>query len=100
MRRVVANEFEGARVVAGDEFEARILSDRVGEIDEHAVTNRRDRSLGERGRDGLCDVEAGHARLKGALRAVGKGDVNHRYSSCSLADTNRRKRRSGGYKRG
>ncbi len=80
MRRVVADELEGPRIVAGDEFERRVLFDRVGEIDELAVANRRDRALGERGRNGLGDVETGNAGLKGALCAVGKGDVNHQGS--------------------
>ena len=93
MRRVVADELERARIVAGDEFEARVGLDRVGEIDEFAVAHRCDRALGERGRNRFGDVEAGNGRLVGALGAVGKGDVNHQNSSCSLADTNRRKPR-------
>ena len=75
MRRVVTDQFERARIVAGDEFEARVLPDRVGEVDEFAVADRRDRALGERGGDRPGDVEAGDAGLVGAPRAVGKGDV-------------------------
>ena len=67
MRRVVADELERARIVAGDEFERRVRVDRVGEIDELAVADRRDRALGERGRNGFGDVEAGDAGLEGAL---------------------------------
>ena len=77
MRRVVADEFERARIVAGDELEARVGLDRVGEIDERAVADHRDRALGERGGDRLGDVEAGDAGLVGAPRAVGKSHVNH-----------------------
>ena len=93
VRRVVSNESKRPRVVTRDEFEGRILRDRIGEIDDFAVAHRGDRALGKRGRDGFGDVEAGDAGLKGAHRAVGKGDVYHQNSLCSLADTNRRKRR-------
>ena len=82
MRRVVADKLEGARIVAADELEARVPFNRVGEVDERAVAHRRDRAFGERRRDGFGDLEAGDARLKGALRAVRKGDVNH---GCSRA---------------
>src|SRR5271166_2530513 len=77
MRRVVADERKRPRVVAADEFEARVLFDWVGEIDEHAIADRGDGAFGERGRNGFGDVEAGEAGLIGALGAVGKGDVDH-----------------------
>ena len=72
---------------------AEIPIDRVGEIDNFTVSNRGDRALGEGRRNGFGDVEARDAGLIGALGAVGKGDVNHRGSEGSLADTNRRKHR-------
>src|SRR5271165_489701 len=99
MRRVVTDELQRPRVVARDEFEGRVRLNRIGEVDEVAVAHGSDRALGERGRDRFGDVEAGDARLIGALRAVGKGHVDHQGSLCSLADTNRRKRRTAGYKR-
>ena len=77
MRGVVADEFERPRVVAGDEFERSVLLDRVGEIDHDSIDDGRDRALGEGGRDGFCDVEAGNAGLIGALRAIGESDVDH-----------------------
>src|SRR5271157_1102500 len=100
MRRVVTDELQRPRVVARDEFEGRVRLNRIGEVDEVAVAHGSDRALGERGRDGFGDVEAGNARLIGALRAVGKGHVYHQDSLCSLADTNRRKRRTAAYRRG
>ena len=67
MRGVVADQFERAGIVAGDELERRVLIDRVGKIDEFAVADRGHRALGERGRDGFGDVEARNAGLVGAL---------------------------------
>ncbi len=77
MGSVVADELERSRIVAGDELERRVPFDRIGEIDEFAVTDGRNRALGERGGDRFGDVEAGDAGLVGALRAVGKGHVDH-----------------------
>ena len=77
VRGIVADERKGARVVAGNEFELRVFVDRVGEIDKLAVADRGDGALRQRGGDGFGDVEAGNARFKGALGAVGEGDVYH-----------------------
>ena len=92
MRRIVTDQREGPWIVAGDELERRVLIDRVGKINKLAVANGGHRALGERGRNGLGDVEARNAWLVGALSAVGEGDANHKSSSSSLADTSRRKR--------
>ncbi len=48
MRRVVADQFECARVFAGQELDLGVLFDGVGEIADCAVERHRDRALGER----------------------------------------------------
>ena len=82
MRGVVPDQFERARVLAGDELDLGVLLDRVGEVGDHAVERHRDRALGERGRNALGDVEAGDAVGEFAARAVGKGQGDHRSDSC------------------
>ena len=91
MRGVVADQFERAGIVARYELERSVAVDRIGEIGKLAVADHRDSALGERGRNGFGDFEAGDAGLIGALSAIGKRDVDHRGSLSSLADTNRRK---------
>ena len=91
VRRIVADQLERAGIVARDELERCVSIDGVGKIDKLAVANGRHGALGKRGGNGFGDVEARNAGLIGALRAVGKGDVNHHGSKGSLADTNRRK---------
>ena len=61
MRGVVPDQFQRARVFAGEEFDLGVFVDRVGEIGDRAVERHRDRALGERGRDALGDVETGDA---------------------------------------
>ena len=61
MRGVMANEFQRARVVAGEEFDFGVVVDRVGQIGEPAVERHRHRAFGERRRNALGDVEAGDA---------------------------------------
>ncbi len=77
MRGIVANKFERARVVAGEELDFGVVVDRIGKIGELAVERHRHRALGKRRRNALGDVEAG-----GVLRilptcAVGKGQGDH-----------------------
>ena len=74
MGGVVPDQFQRARIVAGDEFDLRITLDRVGEIGELAVERHRDRALGERGRDALGDIEAGGVFRELAPGAVGEGE--------------------------
>ena len=62
MRGVVADQLQRARIVAAEELDLRISVDRVCEIGDHAVERHRDGALGERGRNGLGDLEAGYAR--------------------------------------
>ena len=108
MRGVVADQFERARVLAGDELDLRVLLDRVGEVGELAVERHRDRALGERGRDALRDVETGDAwrdirgarrrgrsgrccwRKRARLRAPAGSAMGH--SCCSLPRTSVGKR--------
>ena len=92
MRRVVADQLERARVVAVDELDLGVGVDLFGEIGQDAVARHRDAALGQRWRNRFGDVEAGKARLEGAARAIGKGNLDHNRSYGSLADTNRRKR--------
>ena len=89
MGAVVPDQLERARVVAGQELDARIPLDRVAEIDDGAVDRHRDRALQQRGGNAARDRLAGDSGRKLALGAVGKcqGD-RHRSRSCSLGDTN------------
>ena len=74
MRGVVADQFERAGVVAVDEFDARILLDRIDQVAQFAIERHRDRPLGQRWRNALDDIEAGGALREAAVRAVRKGD--------------------------
>ena len=74
VRGVMPDQLQRARVVAVDEFDLRVVRDRIGEIGDHAVERHRDRALGERGRDALGDIEAGDVLGEFALGAVGEGE--------------------------
>ena len=74
MRGVMPDQFQRARIVAGDEFDFRVVLDRIGEIGDHAVERHRHRALGERRRDALGDIEAGDVFGEFALGAVGEGE--------------------------
>ena len=91
VRRVVADQFERAGIVARDELERSVAVDRISEVGKLAIADHRHSALGKRRRNGFGDFEAGDAGLIGALSAIGKSDVDHRGSLSSLADTNRRK---------
>ncbi len=77
MRGVVPNELQRARVLARKKFDPSVALDRVIEVGERAVERHRDRTLDERGRDALGDVEAGGAVREVPTRAVGKGQRDH-----------------------
>ena len=91
MRRIVADQFERARIIARYELERSVAIDRISEVGKLAIADHRHGALGKRRRNGFGDFEAGDAGLIGALSAIGKSDVDHRGSSSSVADTNRRK---------
>ena len=74
MGGVVPDQFQRARIVAGDEFDFGVVLDRIGEVGEHAIERHRHRALGERGRDALGDLEAGDVFGKFARGAVGEGE--------------------------
>ena len=71
---VVPDQFQCARVVAADELDPGVLTDRIGEIGHHAVERHCHRTLGERRRDALGDFEACGVSGELARRAVGKGE--------------------------
>ena len=77
MRGVVADEFERARVVAGEELDLGVMLDRIGQIGDLAVERHGDRALGERRRNAFGDVEAGGVLRIVPTRAVGKGQRDH-----------------------
>ena len=77
VRGVVANEFQRARVVAGQKFDLGVVLDRIGKVGELAVQRHGDRALGERRRNALGDVEAGGVWRIFPTRAVGKGHGDH-----------------------
>ena len=74
MRGVMPDQFQRARIVAVDQFDLRIVRDRIVEIGDHAVQRHRHRALGQRRRDALGDVETGDVLGIFALRAVGEGE--------------------------
>ena len=74
VRRVMPDQLQRAGVVAGDEFDFGVLLDRVAEVGDHAIQRHRHRALGQRRRDALGNVEAGHALGEFARRAIGEGD--------------------------
>ena len=53
---VVADQRQGARVVAGKELDPRVGVDRVGEVDHDPVARDRHGALGERRGDGFRDL--------------------------------------------
>ncbi len=61
MGGVVADEFERARVVTGDDLDAGVGLDRVAEIGKLAVQSHRHRLLGERLGNAFGDLAAGNA---------------------------------------
>ena len=77
VRGIVADKFQRARVVAGEEFDFGIVLDRIGKIGELAVERHRHRALGKRRRNALGDVEAGGVLRIFPTRAVGKGQGDH-----------------------
>ncbi len=76
MRAVVPDQFQRARILAGDEFDLRIALDGVVEVAERAVQRHRHGTLGERWRDALGDFETGDAFGEFAFGAVGEGEVD------------------------
>ena len=80
VRRVVADQFERARVLAADELEGGIGVDRIGKVAEHPVAHHRHGALEERGGDRPGDVGAGQAGLERARGAVRKRHGNHGFA--------------------
>ena len=86
VRGVMADQFERARIFAGQKFDLGVMLDRIGEIGDLAVERHGHRALGERRRNALGDVEAGGVVWIVPTRAVGKGHSDHFiHSCCSLA---------------
>ena len=73
----MADQLERLGALAGDELDAGIAGNGIGEIDDDAVELGSDGFLGERRRDGLGYVEAGDAGVVGALGAIGEGQDRH-----------------------
>ena len=76
VRGVMPDQLQRAGVVAGDEFDLRVLVDRVAKVSHHAIQRHRHRALGQRRRDALGNVEAGNAFGEFAPGAVGEGDAD------------------------
>ena len=77
VRGIVADEFERARIVAGQELDFRIMLDRIGKVGKRAVERHRHRALGERRRNAFGDIEAGGVGRVFPTRAVRKGHGDH-----------------------
>ncbi len=95
MRAIVTDQFERARVVAGDEFDLGVALDLVGQVCERAVERHRDRALGKRRRDAFRDLETGGAGGVLTARAVRKSQRDH-VALHSLLPTNAGKRSDSG----
>ena len=80
---VMPDQFQRARVVAVDEFDFGVGVDRIGEVDDLAVERHRDGAFGQRGRDALGDIKAGDVVRIVPTRAIGKGQRDHVFFSCS-----------------
>ena len=79
MRRVVADQLERAGIVAGDDLDAGIALDRIGEIGEVAVEGDRHRLFGERFGNAFGDRASCHAGIELANGIVGKRQFDHRH---------------------
>ena len=77
MRRIVADQFERARIVSGEEFDLGVMLDRIGQIGNLAVQRHGDGALGERGRNALGDIEAGGVGGIVPAGPVGEGQCDH-----------------------
>ena len=77
VRGIVADQFQRARIVAGQELDLGVVLDRVGKIGKPAVKRHRHRALGERRRNAFGDIEAGGVGGVLPTRAIGKGQRDH-----------------------
>ena len=77
VRGIVADQFQRARIVAGQELDLGVVLDRIGKIGKPAVERHRYRALGERRRNAFGDIEAGGVGGILPTRAVGKGQRDH-----------------------
>ena len=80
MGGVVADQLQRTGIVTPDEFEPRIGVDGGGEVRELAVEDHGHGAFGQRGRNALGDVDAGNAGFERTLRAIGKGNRDHKLS--------------------
>ncbi len=88
VRGIVPDEFQRARIVAGEKLDLGVPGDRFGKIDDRAVERHRDGALGEGLGDAFGDLAAGDAGGVGARGAIGKCQGNHETRSpCSLLPT-------------
>jgi hypothetical protein len=70
------DQFQRARIVAGDEFDFRVALDAVVEIKQRPIQRHRHGAFRQRGRNALGDIEAGDALGEFAPGAVGEGNVD------------------------
>ncbi len=77
MGGVVADEFEGAGVVAGDDLDARVTGDGLGEIRERPIQRDGDGLLGQGFGNGGSDIRAGSPLGIVAHGAVGERQMDH-----------------------
>ena len=92
VRGIVANEFQRARIVAGEELDLGVAIDRIGKVRDLSVKRHGDRALGKRRRNTLRDVEAGYVWRILPTGAVGEGQRDHFSLLCSLLRTSAGKR--------
>jgi hypothetical protein len=79
MRGIMPDQFQRAWILAVDQFDLRIVRNRIVEVGHHAVQRHRHGAFGERWRDALGDVEPRGVLGEFAFCAVGegKGDFLH-----------------------
>ena len=96
VRGVMADEFQRARIVAGEELDLGVMRDRIGKVGELAVERHSDRALGKRRRNALGDIEAGDVLGKFPTCAIGEGHARPFFTpfahSCERAQVSVTKR--------
>ena len=76
MRGVVANEFQRALVLPGDDFDLAGFPQRIGQVAQGAVERIGNRLFGERFRDRFGELRAGQRRVVLADGTIGKCQGN------------------------
>ncbi len=86
MGGIVADEFQRAGIVTGDDLDRPVCLYAVAEVGQPAVQRHRHRLLGERFGNAFGDLAAGDAGSKIANGIIGESQVDHLYLRLTPAD--------------